>query len=325
MKEIVLVAALAKNRVIGKDGALPWDLPGDRAYFARVTKDSPVLMGRKTYESIVSAIGKPLKNRRNIVLTRNNAFDAGFPEVSVIHSFEEALGMVGNEEQMFVIGGAEIYALALPYAHLLVLTHVDAECAGDTFFPEWNRAEWKQIYADQQGFHKARPEDEYPYRVAWYQRKSAPPLVDLENARLPEQRAAMEGITARGHCPFCPRNLPPEHTQPIEKDGAYWFVTKSQWPHKNAKLNLLFILKRHTESLKDLAKDLKPEEAIELYSLLAWAEEKYDILGGGIGMRFGNTDFSSATVRHLHVHLLVPDRDNPDYAPVRFKIGKDKG
>lgn len=321
-QEIILIAAMDKNRVIGKDNKLPWDLPGDRRIFARRTDGGVVIMGRKTYESIVAALGMPLKGRRNIILTRQKDYRTPFDNALVASSWEEALARADGPEEVFIIGGEEIYRLALPYAHRAIITHVDAECGGDAFFPELEKTEWELYAYDNRGFMRGHPKDEYSYRVVEYKRRQKPPVVDMDNARLPEQRQAMKGIIEREECGFCPGKLPPEHKQPIEKDGTHWFVTKSQWPHKNTKLNLLFILKRHAETLTDL----KPEEGAELFELLSWTEKNpdYDIPGGGIGMRFGDTNFSAATVRHIHVQLFVPDRDNPDFEPIRFKIGKKK-
>jgi len=143
-------------------------------------------------------------------------------------------------------------------------------------------------------------------------------FVDDGNTRLAEQRAAHERIRGRGHCPFCPKNLPLEHKKPILLTGNFWVVTENQYPYLNTKLHLLFILKRHAETLGELA----PEEGAELFKLLSWAENKFNIPGGGIGMRFGKTDFSGGSVLHLHAQLVVPDLDAEGYAPTFFTIGK---
>jgi dihydrofolate reductase len=124
---IALVAAVSRNRVIGRDGELPWHLPGDLAHFKALTSGATVVMGRKTYESIPPRF-RPLPNRRNVVLTRNG-FQANGAEVR--HSLAEA-----TQGDCFVIGGATLYAQALPLADRLHLTEVDADVEGDTFFPE---------------------------------------------------------------------------------------------------------------------------------------------------------------------------------------------
>jgi dihydrofolate reductase len=133
--EIVLVAALGRNRVIGADGGMPWHLPADLQHFKRVTLGHPIVMGRRTFESI----GKALPGRRNIVLsTSMNAVPDG---VEVHESFDEALAVI-DDETVMVVGGGALYAKALPHAHRLELTLVDAEPEGDTHFPAWDRHDW---------------------------------------------------------------------------------------------------------------------------------------------------------------------------------------
>jgi dihydrofolate reductase len=118
---------MAANRVIGRDGDLPWHLPGDLKHFKELTSGGTVVMGRKTYESIPERF-RPLPNRRNIVLTRNGFEDPG---AEIENDLRAALA-----QDCFVIGGGSLYAQALPLADRLYLTEVDAEIAGDTFFPE---------------------------------------------------------------------------------------------------------------------------------------------------------------------------------------------
>ncbi|MFD0619017.1 dihydrofolate reductase [Paenibacillus sp. GCM10027629] len=132
------VWAMGQNRVIGVDNKLPWRLPSDMAYFRRVTMGKTVLMGRKTYESI----GKPLPNRRNVILTRSADYEA--PGCEVIHSFEEVARLAENEEIM-VIGGAEIYKQLLPIADRLHVTEIGASFEGDAFFPVFPMEEWKVV------------------------------------------------------------------------------------------------------------------------------------------------------------------------------------
>ncbi|GGF90038.1 dihydrofolate reductase [Paenibacillus abyssi] len=133
---ITMIAAMAKNRTIGTDNELPWRLPEDMAYFRRVTTGTTVIMGRKTLESF----GKPLKNRRNVVLTRNPDYR---PEgCEIVHSIDQALGQFASADVM-VIGGEEIYRQFLPYADKILLTEIDAEFEGDAQFPEFSAEEWQ--------------------------------------------------------------------------------------------------------------------------------------------------------------------------------------
>ncbi len=129
MSEIVLVAAVAENGVIGQGGVMPWHLPADLAHFKRVTWGHPILMGRRTFE----AIGRALPGRRNIVLTRDPDFSA--PGIETASSLEQALERIGEAAQVMVIGGAELYRIALPLAQRIYLTRIHASPEGDTFFP----------------------------------------------------------------------------------------------------------------------------------------------------------------------------------------------
>jgi len=141
--DLVLIVARAKNGVIGNDGALPWHLPEDLKRFKRMTVGKPVIMGRKTFESI----GRPLPGRQNIVLTRDPGWQ--FAGVSVAANLAEAVAAAGLDpraraEGIMVIGGAQIYAEALPSATRIELTEVDAEPAGDTYLPAFDPARWRE-------------------------------------------------------------------------------------------------------------------------------------------------------------------------------------
>lgn len=130
-----LIAAVARNRVIGNNGQLPWHIPEDLRYFKHTTMGHALLMGRKTYASI----GRPLPGRRMLVLSRNTAT---IPGVTVYTSLQDALREYPNA---FVIGGAEIYAQSLPHVSKLFLTEIDREFEGDTFFPAWDPQAWTRI------------------------------------------------------------------------------------------------------------------------------------------------------------------------------------
>jgi dihydrofolate reductase len=145
--EIVLVVARADNRVIGKDGAMPWHLSEDLKRFKRITVGKPVIMGRKTFESI----GKPLPGRHNIVLTRQPGWEAD--GVTVVPNLAEAIAAAGLDprtraDAIMVVGGAEIYAQALPFATRIELTEIHAEPEGDTYFPELDPARWRETFRE---------------------------------------------------------------------------------------------------------------------------------------------------------------------------------
>lgn len=124
------IAAMGHRRVIGRNNQLPWHLPADLAHFKAITTGHPILMGRKTHESI----GRVLPHRRNIVLTRNPHYQAA--GVVVVHSLDEAVSACPEAQEIFIIGGADIYALAMPRLSRLYLTLIHADFTGDTFFPE---------------------------------------------------------------------------------------------------------------------------------------------------------------------------------------------
>ncbi len=135
---IILIAAVARNGGIGLGGRLLVHLPDDLQHFKRVTLGSPVVMGRKTWDSL----GRPLPGRRNIVVTRNRGWHAVGAETAA--SLDAALALVTDAEKAFVIGGAELYAAALPLADELLLTEIDAEFPADTWFPDWDRRDFTE-------------------------------------------------------------------------------------------------------------------------------------------------------------------------------------
>ena len=133
-----LVAALDRGGVIGRDGGLPWKLGSDLARFRQITMGHPILMGRRTHESI----GKPLPGRLNLVLSRDRRYLA--PGCVVVTSLEAALEACTEVDELMVVGGAAVYAAALPHATRLFLTEVDAEAAGDVRFPPFDRKQWRE-------------------------------------------------------------------------------------------------------------------------------------------------------------------------------------
>jgi dihydrofolate reductase len=133
-----LIVAWAHGRVIGRGGTLPWHLPEDLRHFKRTTLGHPIVMGRRTWDSI----GRPLPGRRSIVITRNPAWSA--PGCETASGLGQALAMCEGAAEVFVIGGAEVFAQALPLAQRLFVTEIDADFEGDTFFPPIDLAAWRQ-------------------------------------------------------------------------------------------------------------------------------------------------------------------------------------
>lgn len=162
---ISLIVAAAENDVIGRDGRLPWKLSTDLRRFKRLTSGHPVLMGRRTWESI----GRPLPKRTNLVWTRDRALaPAG---CLVVHSWEEALAQAALRDpdgELFVIGGAEVYRHAMPFADTIQLTRVEAEIEGDVVFPSVDPKIWDRTHSES---HPSGPKDEYPFRFETWSRK----------------------------------------------------------------------------------------------------------------------------------------------------------
>ncbi|NBI28007.1 dihydrofolate reductase [Chengkuizengella marina] len=160
-KNLSIIFAMDQNRLIGKDNQLPWRLPADLAFFKTTTLQHPVVMGRKTYESI----GRPLPKRKNIILTQNKNFKA--EGCTVVNTIEEALKQC-NDEENFVIGGSEIYKLFLPYVNKLYVTQIEHVFDGDSYFPEIDEKIWEQTSKVRGIKDEKNP---YDYYFITYERK----------------------------------------------------------------------------------------------------------------------------------------------------------
>ncbi|WP_374351586.1 type 3 dihydrofolate reductase [Chitinimonas sp.] len=155
-----LIAALARNHTVGINNALPWHLPDDLKYFKATTTGKPIIMGRKTYDSI----GRPLPGRHNIVVTRDANWQAD--GVTVVHSVADALAAAGDVPEVFLIGGATLYREALPLADRLYLTEIDADFEGDAHFPVWPREQFAEIQRE------TRQAADFAYSFVVYHRKT---------------------------------------------------------------------------------------------------------------------------------------------------------
>lgn len=145
-------------------------------------------------------------------------------------------------------------------------------------------------------------------------------FVNLDNARVTEQNQLMEMIQREGFCPFCPEHFSKSQLRPVIKKGKYWHLRENRWPYPNTRIHLLAIHNKHIEKLSEIS----PEAAKELFELAKWVEDKYQIKGGGIGIRFGDVRQNGGTVLHLHAHIIaanITDRSEKEYQPVRFRIG----
>ena len=159
--KISLIAALDRNGLIGADGDIPWRLPADLEYFKATTMGKPILMGRKTHESI----GKPLPGRHNIVLTRQPTYQA--PGCTIVHSIPAAMAAAGTATELMVIGGSTVYEALLPYADRLYLTYIDGVFDGDTYFPPFSREAWHVVSEEA---HPPDGKNPHPYRFVVLER-----------------------------------------------------------------------------------------------------------------------------------------------------------
>ncbi|MEL0646585.1 type 3 dihydrofolate reductase [Pseudoalteromonas agarivorans] len=161
---ISMIAAMANNRVIGLDNKMPWHLPADLQHFKKVTTGKPVIMGRKTFESI----GRPLPGRRNIIITRNNDYSA--PGIETVTTPEAALNLVSDVEEVMIIGGGNIYQQFLEKAERLYLTFIDLDVKGDTQFPDYNKVANWNVEEEIQNFPDEKNKSSYKF-VTLYKKR----------------------------------------------------------------------------------------------------------------------------------------------------------
>lgn len=159
-----LVWAMGRNRVIGVDNRLPWRLPADLKRFRALTTGHTILMGRKTYESFP----RPLPDRRHVIITRDRNYQAAMGCL-VVHTVEAALAAARNDNEVFVIGGGSLYAQVLPRAERLYVTLIDSDFIGDTRFPDFDWADWREVTREDHGPDEQNP---YPYSFVTLERRS---------------------------------------------------------------------------------------------------------------------------------------------------------
>lgn len=164
---VSLIAAVARNGVIGRQNDIPWHLPTDLKFFKQTTEGHAVIMGSKTYESILGSLGKPLPHRRNIVISRNQQYPA-HSGVEVVNSLKDALTLAADDDEIFIIGGGQIYSQALPYADRLYITEIKADIDnGEVFFPEFSLHDWREVSRIN---HAKNQRDEYDFDFVIYER-----------------------------------------------------------------------------------------------------------------------------------------------------------
>lgn len=163
--KLSIIVAMSRNGVIGRGNRMPWHLPADLKHFKDTTMGHAIIMGRKTFESI----GRPLPGRRNIVITHRQDYQA--PGCEVVHSLEQALGLLDDDEEAFIIGGATLYQQALPLADRLYITRIDAVVEGDIYFPNLDWTQWRLI--DRRS-HPADERNAFDLVFEVYERRRSP-------------------------------------------------------------------------------------------------------------------------------------------------------
>lgn len=288
-----IIAAVADNGVIGQKNGLPFRLKDDLKRFKEKTSGHPVVSGKTTYFSLPAKF-RPLPGRENIVLTHH-------PEtiekerVTIATDFETVANR-GKSEEIWIMGGAEVYRQALPFAQEMHLTRVHASVEGDVHFPEWDPEEWNLVSSER---HEADEDNEFPFTWEKYVRRYR--FIEMANCRTGEQRRVMQEILDTGVCPFCPENLQRWHLKPILWSGKHWVVSENMWPYPNTRVHLMLFLKTHAEGPADM-----PEGAFEeILTVMRWAEKEFGIKGGGLYMRFGECLWTGGTVRHIHAHIAA--------------------
>jgi dihydrofolate reductase/diadenosine tetraphosphate (Ap4A) HIT family hydrolase len=306
---VSLIVARARNGVIGSDGGLPWHLPTDLRRFRELTTGHAVLMGRRTYESLPDRF-RPLPGRRNLVITRDPAWEPAEPGAEVFGSLEAALDACGRD--CFVIGGAEVYAQAAPVADRVLLTEVDAEPEGDVVLPDLPAAEWRVAEAGE-----PLTENGLGFRFVTLARRPPGPLYHLPAARVADQRAHMEALEAAGVCIFCPEHVAEQHEAPVEHRGEHWYVTRNDFPYEGTEAHFLIVPHRHVRTFDEL-----PDAAgAELWAIRRELKRRLAPLATATVERSGRMDLSGASIAHLHVHFVaLPERPA---TTVRFKVSAE--
>ena len=304
---ISLIVAHTKNNVIGNKGDIPWKLSDDLKRFKALTTGKSIIMGRKTFDSL----GRALPNRRNIVITRKSQFN--FNGVEVASSLDEALKLTKDEPEVFVIGGGEIYKQAMDKADRIYATILEQEIEGDTHFPRVNLNHWQ---LDKLEKHHDDLSDIDYYYADYVRRKKPAKLYFIDASRHLDQTYQMEDLEKRQACVFCEKDFKQEHREPIEIETKHWMVTKNDYPYTHTKLHLLYVPKKHANTLAEL----DPAALTELPVVLARIEKQFKLKSYAQFMRVGDFRYNGATVHHLHGHIVVGDSEHPDFDGVYAKL-----
>lgn len=295
---ISFVLAMSKNRVIGSAGQLPWKLPSDMERFTRLTTGHPVIMGSKTYESLPSSF-RPLKGRTNIVLSRDPK--KKYSGAECFSNLADAIRFAGHQpggEEVMIIGGGQIFELALPLVHKIYLTIVATDLKGDTYFPLLDTDRWS---VQKDGGFEADKKNQFAGTFLTYTRTNRFPIVEPKNGRNEQYRQQLEQILDSKQCPFCPGGLTLKE-QEIIKQTETWIIKENSYPIPNSLYHFMIFPSRHIEDTSDIS----AKEWQDLTSLRLWLKNEYKFNGDIMYIRSGEPMATGATVTHLHWHLIVP-------------------
>ncbi|HEX8103985.1 MAG TPA: dihydrofolate reductase [Solirubrobacteraceae bacterium] len=302
---VSLVVAHSRNNCIGRGGELPWRLPSDLRRFREITMGGTVVMGRRTFESIPPAF-RPLPGRRNLVLSRDPGYVVEGAEV--FSDLDAALAACGRD--CFVIGGAAVFAEALPIADRIYATLVDSEVEGDTFMPALREDEWRCVAAE-----GPLLEDGHAITFRTLIRHQEP-LYDEGAAREEDQRERMRRLDAAGVCVFCPPHAREEQPDPPARSGEHWYVTRNRYPYPGTAAHYLIIPHRHVTAFDEL-----PDAAgAELWAMRRWLKERLAPLATATVERSGDMRLNGGSIAHLHTHFVALGAD-PEQT-VRFRVSR---
>lgn len=297
--KISFVVAMSKNRVIGVNNQLPWRIRDDMHRFTELTTGHPVIMGRKTFESIPPK-HRPLPDRTNIVLSRDAT--AKHEGVHTCITLGDAIRFASTSpggEEIMIIGGGKVFEDALPLAHTVYLTEVDTVVDhGDAFFPELDNKRWDR---KEEGKFEKNEKNEYAGIFYTYTRTNTYPIVEPANARNEQYRTQLQGILESCQCPFCPNGVTLKQQEIIFENDT-WFIMPNHHPLLNTLHHFVITPKRHIEFFDEL----NDTEWQGLKESRAWLKEKYNFTGDALYARSGEPLVTGASVAHFHAHLIVP-------------------
>ena len=303
-----IIVATDQNWLIGDrpdpslPGETPWQgqLPIDMNYFAKETDGKLVIMTSPTFRSIPKKF-RPLKNRTNVIWTRQE--DLHEEGTTTVHSLDEAFEQFPDQELM-ICGGGHLYGASLqdPRIDMILRTLVDGEFEGNVHFPILDKKEWVLIHSDH---YKAEGKNLHDCTFETYVRREAM-IVDPRNGRTPNYKSELVRIQRARLCPFCPGGKTlTEGKDPVIAQNSHWIAIDSHTPVKGAKTHWVIFPKKHKTRLSEVTVG----DWHMFTDLLNELKKKFDVTGGAVYIREGDSEITGATVLHLHLNYVVPDNE----------------